>query len=154
PSSGGSREKLVEPNGDGQDDDEDANANPLDRFTAPQHLLHEFANDGGDGEDDDSSDPLLARAKQRTIASRQNDYHLRRFNRSLDDEPSAGQAGDGALAAGDKTPPMRLADSAGGWVYDIPPALLADLGVKSSSAHVELRRAVSCDILARCAESS
>ncbi|KAK0559033.1 U2 snRNP component prp10, partial [Tilletia horrida] len=99
PSSGGSREKLVEPNGDGQDDDEDANANPLDRFTAPQHLLHEFANGDGDGEDDDSSDPLLARAKQRTIASRQNDYHLRRFNRSLDDEPSAD--GSGAEGEGD-----------------------------------------------------
>ncbi|KAK0544196.1 U2 snRNP component prp10 [Tilletia horrida] len=71
-------------------EDEDANGvNPLDRFSAPQHLLHEFA----DGDDDDASDPLLARAKQRTIASRQNDYHLRRFNRNLDDDvaPEGGE---------------------------------------------------------------
>ncbi|KAE8225747.1 hypothetical protein CF326_g7817, partial [Tilletia indica] len=70
--------------------DEEEGANPLDRFTAPQHLLHEFAHEG----DDDDNDPLQQRANERTIAARQNDYHLRRFNRNLDDEaPTAAEDG-------------------------------------------------------------
>ncbi|CAD6961040.1 unnamed protein product [Tilletia controversa] len=75
------------------DDDGSSSSNPLDRFTAPQHLLHEFAGQG----DDDDNDPLAQRANERTIAARQNDYHLRRFNRSLDDDPAAaGAPGPGA----------------------------------------------------------
>lgn len=62
------------------DDDEDAHrrANPLDAFSAPQHLLHEFA--------DDSFDPLADRVAQRQIAARQSDYHNRRFQRDLGPE--------------------------------------------------------------------
>ncbi|KAE8242501.1 hypothetical protein A4X13_0g7129 [Tilletia indica] len=72
------------------EEEEEEGANPLDRFTAPQHLLHEFAHEG----DDDDNDPLQQRANERTIAARQNDYHLRRFNRNLDDEaPTAAEDG-------------------------------------------------------------
>lgn len=56
--------------------DEDAGGrikNPLDAYTAPKHLLNEFA--------DDDADPMEDRAKGRQIANRQSDYHLRRFNR-------------------------------------------------------------------------
>ncbi|CCF49700.1 hypothetical protein NDA11_005727 [Ustilago hordei] len=52
-------------------------SNPLDEYSAPQHLLHEFANH--------DEDPLKARAESRQIAARQSDYHLRRFNRELVD---------------------------------------------------------------------
>lgn len=51
--------------------------NPLDAYSAPQHLLHEFANE--------DEDPLKGRAESRQIAARQSDYHLRRFNRELGD---------------------------------------------------------------------
>ena len=54
--SGASRSSYVDslPTGpdDDDDDDEPRRSNPLDAFTAPQHLLHEFA--------DDSYDPLAA----------------------------------------------------------------------------------------------
>ncbi|PWY99800.1 putative splicing factor 3b subunit 1 [Testicularia cyperi] len=53
-------------------------ANPLDAYSAPQHLLHEFAND--------DEDPLQGRAESRQIAARQSDYHLRRFNRDLGED--------------------------------------------------------------------
>jgi splicing factor 3B subunit 1 len=49
--------------------------NPLDAYSAPQHLLHEYA--------DEDEDPLRARAESRQIAARQNEYQLRRFNRDL-----------------------------------------------------------------------
>ena len=55
------------------DDDEPMQTNPLDQFTAPQHLLNEFA--------DDSFDPMAERVEARQIQSRQSDYHNRRFNR-------------------------------------------------------------------------
>lgn len=61
---------------DGDDDGgsaRGARANPLDAFSAPQHLLNEFA--------DDSFDPLAERVAQRQIASRQSEYHQRRFQR-------------------------------------------------------------------------
>ena len=67
------------------DDDSDSDAaatgrngsrrNPLDAYSAPQHLLHEYA--------DEDEDPLRARAESRQIAARQNEYQLRRFNRDL-----------------------------------------------------------------------
>ncbi|GAA5974776.1 hypothetical protein JCM5350_001288 [Sporobolomyces pararoseus] len=47
----------------------------LDSFTAPAHLMHEFA------EDSESTDPFAETAKSRQVASRQSDYHQRRFER-------------------------------------------------------------------------
>lgn len=77
---------------DGSDEsDDDRRKNPLDDFSAPKHLLHEFA--------DDNEDPLADRAKARQIAARQNDYHLRRFNRDAGPEKGAdafaGEEGEG-----------------------------------------------------------
>ncbi|GAA5971893.1 hypothetical protein JCM11641_001559 [Rhodosporidiobolus odoratus] len=46
----------------------------LDSFTAPKHLLHEFA-------DEDAEDPFAATAKTRQVASRETEYHQRRFDR-------------------------------------------------------------------------
>ncbi|KAL9931353.1 hypothetical protein V8E36_009750 [Tilletia maclaganii] len=99
--------------GDGDEDEVDnSGINPLDRFSAPQHLLHEFANgEGDDDDDDDDNDPLLQRAKQRQIASRQNDYHLRRFNRNLDDEaPATGEDGGEQDASAAYKHAMRRAE--------------------------------------------
>ena len=80
--SGASRSSYVDslPTGpdDDDDDDEPRRSNPLDAFTAPQHLLHEFA--------DDSYDPLAERVAQRQLASRQSDYHNRRFHRDAGPE--------------------------------------------------------------------
>lgn len=69
---------------DDSDDEEGGGGkrrNPLDAFSAPKHLLNEFA--------DDSEDPLQDRSKARQIASRQSDYHLRRFNRDAGPEKGA-----------------------------------------------------------------
>ncbi|EPQ29470.1 uncharacterized protein PFL1_03225 [Pseudozyma flocculosa PF-1] len=72
---------------DGDDDDDDEGgrggrrANPLDAYSAPQHLLHEFA--------DDDEDPLQGRAESRQTAARQSDYHLRRFNRDVNEEAAS-----------------------------------------------------------------
>ncbi|GAA6005009.1 hypothetical protein JCM10207_008477 [Rhodosporidiobolus poonsookiae] len=58
------------------DGDEGSSSAPrlLDSFTAPKHLLHEFA-------DEDAEDPFAATAKTRQVASRQSEYHHRRFDR-------------------------------------------------------------------------
>ena len=70
---------------DGSDDSDEETGgrrkNPLDAFSAPKHLLNEFA--------DESEDPLEDRSKARQIASRQGDYHLRRFNRDAGPEKGA-----------------------------------------------------------------
>ncbi|CAO1617250.1 unnamed protein product [Sympodiomycopsis kandeliae] len=60
------------------DDESTQHTNPLDRYSAPKHLLNEYA--------DEDFDPLADRAKARQITSRQSDYHLRRFNRGVDGE--------------------------------------------------------------------
>ncbi|KAK4055534.1 U2 snRNP component prp10 [Microbotryomycetes sp. JL201] len=64
--------------GSGGDElDDDGNARPvsfLDSFSAPKHLLNEFA-------DDDAPDPFAESAAARQVASRQSDYHNRRFER-------------------------------------------------------------------------
>ncbi|KDN42069.1 putative splicing factor 3b subunit 1 [Tilletiaria anomala UBC 951] len=80
---------------DGEDDDAGARpANPLDAFTAPQHLLNEFANH--------EEDPLQDRAAQRIIANRQSDYHNRRFNRDAGPEKAVDAfSGEGAGAEGE-----------------------------------------------------
>ncbi len=80
--------------GDDEEDDFDGQsgrkANPLDAFTAPQHLLNEFVND--------DEDPLAGAASQRIIANRQSDYHNRRFERDAGPEKSkdafSGEGGD------------------------------------------------------------
>lgn len=53
---------------------EHANLSSNITVTAPKHLLNEFA-------DEDAEDPFAASAKSRQIASRQSEYHARRFDR-------------------------------------------------------------------------
>lgn len=84
--SGASKSSYVDalPMSVGQNDDDDdgddapRRVNPLDAFSAPQHLLHEFA--------DDSFDPLAERVAQRQVAARQSEYHNRRFQRDAGPE--------------------------------------------------------------------
>jgi splicing factor 3B subunit 1 len=66
---------------DDSDGESSKRKNPLDAFSAPQHLLNEFA--------DDNEDPLQDRSKAKQIAARQSDYHLRRFNRDAGPEKGA-----------------------------------------------------------------
>lgn len=66
------------------DDTDGARANVLDQYTAPQHLLDEFA--------DDAYDPLAERVEARQVQARESDYHRRRFQR----DPGAGANGGGA----------------------------------------------------------
>ncbi|GAA5834274.1 hypothetical protein JCM5353_003191 [Sporobolomyces roseus] len=65
----------------------------LDSYTAPAHLMHEFA------DDDESTDPFAETAKSRQISARQSDYHARRFERqagtSSDAFGGAGEEGEG-----------------------------------------------------------
>ncbi|CAO1613555.1 unnamed protein product [Parajaminaea phylloscopi] len=70
----------VDDSGD-SDEDSGRKRNPLDAFSAPQHLLNEYA--------DEDDDPLEERARSRQIASRQTDYQLRRFNRDAGPEQGA-----------------------------------------------------------------
>ncbi|GAA5927457.1 U2 snRNP complex subunit HSH155 [Sporobolomyces koalae] len=75
------------------DDDSSAPDQPtrlLDSFTAPQHLLHEFADDS------EQTDPFAETAKSRQISARQSDYHQRRFERQAGTSADAfaGDAGD------------------------------------------------------------
>ncbi|PWN54183.1 putative splicing factor 3b subunit 1 [Violaceomyces palustris] len=93
---------------DGGDSDEEGSsrkANPLDAYSAPQHLLNEFV--------DDDHDPLAERAKSRQIASRQSDYHLRRFDRDVGSgkvvDPFA-QGADGAQGEVGYKEAMRRAE--------------------------------------------
>ncbi|WFC95642.1 U2 snRNP component prp10 [Malassezia brasiliensis] len=65
------------------EDADGARANPLDQFTAPQHLLDEFA--------DDAYDPLAERVEARQVQARESDYHRRRFQR----DPGAPGADEG-----------------------------------------------------------
>ncbi|GAA5889744.1 hypothetical protein JCM8208_001120 [Rhodotorula glutinis] len=64
----------------------------LDSFTAPQHLLNEFA-------DVDAEDPFAETAKSRQVAARQSEYHARRFDRetgvSSDAFGNGADAGEG-----------------------------------------------------------
>ena len=66
------------------DDIDGARANVLDQYTAPQHLLDEFA--------DDAYDPLAERVEARQVQARESDYHRRRFQR----DPGAGAHAGGA----------------------------------------------------------
>ena len=67
-------------------DNEEAPHRQLQTYTAPQEILDEFAQMA----DDDNVDDAFAEvAKSKQIAARQNDYHLRRFNR--EDALAAGE---------------------------------------------------------------
>ncbi|KAI5476004.1 splicing factor 3B subunit 1 [Pseudohyphozyma bogoriensis] len=79
---------------DVDDEGNQRNVRLLDSFTAPKHLLNEFA-------DENAEDPFAATAKTRQVAARQGEYHQRRFDRESAvrsdafAEGEAGQAGEG-----------------------------------------------------------
>ncbi|GAA5854544.1 hypothetical protein JCM8547_004879 [Rhodosporidiobolus lusitaniae] len=75
------------------DVDEDGSASNaprlLDSFSAPKHLLHEFA-------DEDAEDPFAETAKTRQVAARESEYHQRRFDRDAGVSSDAfGEGGEG-----------------------------------------------------------
>lgn len=81
---GGSRRgdyvsELPDDEGDESADEDErfahATSNPVDKFSVPAHLHHEFANE--------DEDPLAGHVSQNVIANRESDYHRRRFNRTL-----------------------------------------------------------------------
>ena len=77
----------------------------VDSFTAPKDVLQEFANLA----EEDNHDPFAETAKTRQIASRQSDYHLRRFGRSAYDSVDAFAAQqDGTEVEGGYKEAMRL----------------------------------------------
>ncbi|OJT11397.1 U2 snRNP component prp10 [Trametes pubescens] len=60
----------------------------VDSFTAPKEVLQEFA----DMAEEEDIDPFAETASKRQIASRQSDYHNRRFNRHANESADAFQA--------------------------------------------------------------
>lgn len=60
----------------------------VDSFTAPREVLQEFA----DMAEEEDIDPFAETASKRQIASRQSDYHNRRFNRHANESADAFQA--------------------------------------------------------------
>ena len=77
----------------------------VDSFTVPKEVLQEFA----DLAEEDDHDPFAETAKTRQIASRQSDYHLRRFDRSAHDSADAFAAQqDGTDVEGGYKEAMRL----------------------------------------------
>ena len=60
----------------------------VDSFTAPKEVLEEFA----EMAEEENFDPFAETAKTRQIASRQSDYHNRRFNRQAHDSADAFKA--------------------------------------------------------------
>lgn len=84
------------------DDESSRRRNPLDIFSAPQHLLNEYA--------DEDDDPLEERSRSRQIAARQSDYHLRRFNRDLVPEKGSDAFGEDAESSGGYKEAMRRAE--------------------------------------------
>lgn len=76
----------------------------VDSFTAPKEVLQEFA----DLAEEEDVDPFAETASKRQIASRQSDYHNRRFNRVAHESADAfAQQGDGEVEGGYKDA-MRL----------------------------------------------
>ena len=77
----------------------------VDSFTAPKEVLQEFA-ELAEAED---YDPFAETASKRQIASRQSDYHNRRFNRSANESGDAFKAAaDGTEVEGGYQDAMRL----------------------------------------------
>ena len=78
----------------------------VDSFTAPKDVLQEFA----DLAEQEDIDPFAETASKRQIASRQSDYHNRRFNRVANESSDAfQQAEDGKAVEGGYKDAMRLA---------------------------------------------
>lgn len=77
----------------------------VDSFTVPKDVLQEFA----DLAEEDNYDPFEETAKKRQIASRQSDYHNRRFTRQANESADAFKASeDGAELEGGYKDAMRL----------------------------------------------
>jgi len=77
----------------------------VDSFTVPKEILQEFA----DLAEEEDHDPFADTAKTRQIATRQSDYHLRRFDRSAHDSADAFAAHqDGTGVEGGYKEAMRL----------------------------------------------
>ncbi|KAK4057851.1 U2 snRNP component prp10 [Microbotryomycetes sp. JL221] len=84
-------------NGGGDDEDDSADNQTvsfLDSFSAPKHLLNEFA-------DDDAPDPFAESAASRQVAARQSDYHNRRFERQANKQVDAFSQDDSAKTVAD-----------------------------------------------------
>lgn len=62
----------------------------VDSYTAPKEVLQEFA----DMAEEDDFDPFAETASKRQIASRQSDYHNRRFNRHANESADAFKAAE------------------------------------------------------------
>ena len=76
----------------------------VDSFTAPKEVLEEFANLA----EEDDVDPFAETASKRQIASRQSDYHHRRFDRQAVESADAFKEGESDGQGGYKEA-MRLA---------------------------------------------
>ncbi|KAI0793874.1 small nuclear ribonucleoprotein [Fomes fomentarius] len=77
----------------------------VDSFTAPKEVLQEFA----EMAEEDDIDPFAETASKRQIASRQSDYHNRRFGRQAHDSADAFKAAvDGQDVEGGYKDAMRL----------------------------------------------
>ena len=77
----------------------------VDSFTAPKEILQEFA----DLAEEENIDPFAETASKRQIASRQSDYHHRRFNRVAQDSADAFKhAEEGTEVEGGYKDAMRL----------------------------------------------
>ncbi|KAJ8593868.1 ARM repeat-containing protein [Rhizopogon salebrosus TDB-379] len=78
----------------------------VDSFTAPKEILQEFA----DLAEEDNFDPFAETASKRQIASRQSDYHNRRFSRVAQESADAfKEVEDGMEVEGGYKEAMRLA---------------------------------------------
>lgn len=76
----------------------------VDSFSAPKEILEEFANLA----EEEDVDPFAETASKRQIASRQSDYHNRRFNRQAVESADAFKEGDSE--EGGYKEAMRLAN--------------------------------------------
>ena len=77
----------------------------VDSFSAPKEVLEEFAQIA----EEENFDPFAETASKRQIASRQSDYHNRRFNRQANESADAFRAAeDGADVEGGYKDAMRL----------------------------------------------
>lgn len=76
----------------------------VDSFTAPKDVLAEFA----EMAEEEDVDPFAETASKRQIASRQSDYHNRRFNRVAVDSGDAFLTEDGKEVEGGYKDAMRL----------------------------------------------
>ena len=77
----------------------------VDSFTAPKEVLDEFA----EMAEEENIDPFAETASKRQIASRQSDYHSRRFNRQAHEGTDAFKAAvDGEEVEGGYKDAMRL----------------------------------------------